>query len=109
MSFYFIYLFLSFIFNLSIYRTSILDFDAIFAVLDITDILPDILEDVDGHDVPEGVEEELRGDKEAEAEERDTGHPETIGAPGEIGVVKEPREAGYSFSHQNSATTLVKI
>ena len=108
MSFYFVY-FLSFIFILSIYRTSILDFDAIFAALDFTVTLPDFLEDVCGHNVPEGVEEELSGDKEAEAEERDTGHPETIGAPGEIGVVKEPREAGYSSSHQNSATTLVKI
>ena len=84
-------------------------FDAISAVLDITVILPDILKDVDGHDVPEGVEEELRDDKEAGAEERDTGHPETIGALGEIGVVDKPREAGYSSSHHNSATTLVKI
>ena len=65
-------------------------FDDLSAVLEITVIFPDILKDVDGHDVPEGVEEELRGDKEAEAEGRDTGHPETIGAPGEIGVVKEP-------------------
>ena len=84
-------------------------FDDLSAVLDITVIFPDILKDVDGHDVPEGVEEELREDKEAGADERDTGHPETIEAPGEIGMVKEPREAGYSSSHQNSATTLVKI
>ena len=65
-------------------------FDDISAVLDFTVILPDILEDVSGHDVPERVEEELHEDKEAEADERDTGHPETIGAPGEIDVVKEP-------------------
>ena len=84
-------------------------FDDISAVLDFTVILPDILEDVSGHDVPKGVEEELRDDKEAEAEERDTGHPETIGTPGEIGMVEKPREAGYSSSHQNSAITLVKI
>ena len=80
-------------------------FDDISAVLDFTVILPDILEDVSGHDVPERVEEELHEDKEAGADERDTGHPETIEAPGEIGMVKEPREAGYSSSHQNSATT----
>ena len=77
----------------------------ISAVLDITVILPDILKDVSGHDVPEGVEEELREDKEAGADRRDTGHPETIGAPGEIGVVDKPRVAGYSSSHHNSATT----
>ena len=83
---------LSFIFNLPIYRTSIFVFDDLSAVLDITVILPDILKDVIGHDVPEGVEEDLLEDEEAGADERDTGQPEIIGAPGEIGVVEIPEK-----------------
>ena len=47
-------------------------FDDISAVLDFTVILPDILEDVSGHDVPERVEEELHEDKEAGTDVRDT-------------------------------------
>ena len=80
---------------MSIYRTSVFVFDDISAVLDFTVILPDIIEDVSGHDVPERVEEELHEDKEAVADERDTGQPETIEAPGEIGVVKEPERLDF--------------
>ena len=43
--------------------------------------------------------EEVRGDEEAEADEQDTGQPETIVAPGETSVVENPREAGLSDSH----------
>ena len=48
--------------HLALYRTSTFVFDAA-AVLDIhLETLPDILEDVDGHDVQEGVLEELHED-----------------------------------------------
>ena len=43
--------------------------------------------------------EEVHGDEEAEADEQDTGQPETIVAPGETSVVENPREAGLSDSH----------
>ena len=66
---------------------------------------PDILEDVGGHDVQEGVLEELHEDEEAEAVNQDTSQPETVAAQGETGVVKEPREVGFSYSHLDSAST----
>ena len=43
--------------------------------------------------------EEVRGDEEAEADEQDTGQPETVATPGETSVVETPREAGLSDSH----------
>ena len=74
-------------------------FDAA-AVLDIhLETLPDILEDVDGHDVQEGVLEELHEDEEAGAEEQDAGQPETIAAPGEKGVVDTLEKSDISKSH----------
>ena len=70
-------------------------FDAA-AVLDIhLESLPDILEDVDGHNVQEGVLEELHEDEEAGAEEQDTSQPETVAAQGETGVVKEPEKSDF--------------
>ena len=59
--------------HLARYRTSTFVFDA-SAVLDIhLGTLPDNLGDVDGHDVQEGVLEELHEDEEAGAKEQDTG------------------------------------
>ena len=56
---------------------------------------PDILEDVGGHDVQEGVLEELHEDEEAGAEEQDTSQPETVAAQGETGVVKDPEKSDF--------------
>ena len=58
-------------------------------------ILPDILKEV----ASQGDLEEEREDEEAEADEQDTGQPETIVTPGETSVVENPREAGLSDSH----------
>ena len=56
---------------------------------------PDILEDVGGHDVQEGVLEELHEDEEAEAVNQDTSLPETVAAQGETGVVKDPEKSDF--------------
>ena len=58
-------------------------------------ILPDILKEV----ASQGDLEEEREDEEAEADEQDTGQPETVVAQGETSVVENPREAGLSDSH----------
>ena len=80
------------------------------AVLDIhLETLPDILEDVDGHDVQEGVLEELHEDKEAGADEQDTGQPETIAAPGETGVIITPEKTDISKISPYSPSTLVNF
>ena len=57
----------------------------------------------------QGVLEEVRGDEEAEADEQDTGQPETIVAPGETSVVENPREAGLSDSHLERPLHLSKF
>ena len=63
------------------------------------DTLPDIFENVGGHDVQEEVLEELHEDEKAGAEEQDTGQPETIAAPGETGVVKTIEKSDIPESH----------
>ena len=74
-------------------------FEAAAALDNHLDTLPDILENVGGHDVQEGVLEELHEDEEAGAEEQDTGQPETIAAPGETGVVDTLEKSDISKSH----------
>ena len=48
-------------------------------------------------------------DEGAEAVDQDTSQPETVAAQGETGVVKEPREVGFSYSHLDPTSTLVNI
>ena len=74
-------------------------FEAAAALDNHLDTLPDILENVGGHNVQEGVLEELQEDEEAGAEEQDTGRPETIAAPGETGVVDTLEKSDISKSH----------
>ena len=57
----------------------------------------------------QGLLEEVRGDEEAEADELDTGQPETVVAPGEKSVVENPREAGLSDSHLERPLHLSKF
>ena len=63
------------------------------------DTLPDIFENVGGHDVQEEVLEELHEDEEAGAEEQDTSQPETIAAPSETGMVKTIEKSDIPESH----------
>ena len=49
----------------------------------ITVLLADFLKDVGGHDAHEGKPEEPSEEKEAEADERDAGQPETAATLGE--------------------------
>ena len=81
-----IHLYLSFIFILAhlqdkyfcVYDVLLLDINIV--------ILPDIPKEVTGHE-------------EAEADEQDTGQPETVVAPCETSMEKTPQEAGLSDSH----------
>ena len=57
----------------------------------------------------QGLLEEVRGDEEAEADEQDTGQPETVATPGETSVVENPREAGLSDSHLERPLHLSKF
>ena len=68
-------------------------------------ILPDILKEV----ASQGDLEEEREDEEAEADEQDTGQPETVATPGETSVVENPREAGLSDSHLERPLHLSKF
>ena len=72
-------------------------------------ILPDILKEVTGQDNHQGDLEEEREDEEAEADEQDTGQPETVVAQGETSVVENPREAGLSDSHLERPLHLSKF
>ena len=101
-------MFLSSIFILSIYRTSAFVFE-VSAVLDIIVIIPDYPKEVTGQDVHEGDLVEVLEDEEAEVEGQNTSQPETVAAPGETGVVEKHREVGFSYSHQDTTSTLVKI
>ena len=85
--------------HLALYRTSTFVFEAAAALDNHLDTLPDILENVGGHDVQERVLEELHEDEEAGAEEQNTGQPETIAAPGETGVVDTIEKSDISKSH----------
>ena len=51
------------------------------------DPLPDILKEVTGQENHEGDLEELRDEEEAEADDLETGRPETVIAQGEDSVV----------------------
>ena len=98
-------MFLSSIFILSIYRTSAFVFE-LSAVLDIIVIIPDYPNEVTGQDVHEGDLVEVLEDEETEIEEQNTSQPETVAAPGETGVVEKHPEVGFSYSHQNTTSTV---
>ena len=81
--------------NLAHFRTSYFVFEAAAVLINHFETFPDILEEVGGHDVQEGVLEELHEDEEAGAEEQDTSQPETVAAQGETGVVKDPEKSDF--------------
>ena len=57
--------------------------------------LPDIPKEVTGQDNHEGDLEELHDEEEAEADDLETGHPETVIAQGEDSVVETPEKLDF--------------
>ena len=84
---------------MSTFRTSLYRWSS--APKFICEPLPDILEDVDGHDVHKGEAEEPAEEREVGADVRDAGHPETVAALGEkVAGSEVTREVGHSESHR---------
>ena len=59
------------------------------------DPLPDILKEVTGQENHEGDLEELRDEEEAEADDLETGQPETVIAQGEDSVVENTEKLDF--------------
>ena len=57
--------------------------------------LPDIPKEVTGQDNHEGDLGELRDEEEAEADDLETGQPETVNAQGEDSVVDNPKKLDF--------------
>ena len=57
--------------------------------------LPDIPKEVTGQDNHEGDLGELRDEEEAEADDLETGQPETVNALGEDSVVDNPEKLDF--------------
>ena len=61
----------------------------------LVDPLPDILKEVTGQENHEGDLEELRDEEEAEADDLETGQPETVIAQGEDSVVENTEKLDF--------------
>ena len=61
----------------------------------LADPLPDIPKEVTGQDNHEGDLGELRDEEEAEADDPETGQPETVYAQGEDSVVDNPEKLDF--------------
>ena len=61
----------------------------------LADPLPDIPKEVTGQDNHEGDLGELRDEEEAEADDLETGQPETVNALGEDSVVDNPEKLDF--------------
>ena len=61
----------------------------------LVDPLPDILKEVTGQDNHKGDLEELRDEEEAEADDLETGQPETVIAQGEDSVVENTEKLDF--------------
>ena len=61
----------------------------------LADPLPDIPKEVTGQDNHKGDLGELRDEEEAEADDLETGQPETVNAQGEDSVVDNPEKLDF--------------